>query len=343
MSKKSELRQDLVSGDWILISPGRLKRPGAFIKKKTKRVATPINKCPDDFEHPLRDPRRKPILKYMSGRGLIKNEKDDEQNWEIVVLQNRYPAVNHEDKLIRFHKLGPYAAIKGAGHHDLVITRDHYLNFARMSINVLFRVFVAFRDRYLTLLSDKNIAYISIFHNWGPGAGASIYHPHSQIIAIPVVPPGVTRSLEGSLKYFKDHRTCVHCKMIGAEKKIKKRIIAENSEAIAFAPYASRLPFEVRVFPKRHRPYFENTYDGELMGVVEVLQLVLKSIEKNLHDPDYNLFIHTSPTIDKKRYRYYHWHIEILPKTNILAGFELGTGVELNAIDPDDAAKILRK
>ena len=131
--------------------------------------------------------------------------------------------------------------------------------------------------------------------------------------------------------------------MIDEELKNKKRIIYQNKGAIAFAPFVSKEPFEARIFPKKHMPYFENTLDHDLADMANALQRVLRKIRKNLKDPDYNFFIHTAPLINKKKYKPYHWHIEIRPKISIRAGFELGTGVDINAVDPDDAAKLLRK
>ncbi|HXF44124.1 MAG TPA: HIT domain-containing protein, partial [Candidatus Paceibacterota bacterium] len=122
----------------------------------------------------------------------------------------------------------------------------------------------------------------------------------------------------------------------------KKRIVFENRDAIAIAPFVSREPFELRIFPKKHLPYFENVLDVELENVVDALQSSLRLIEKKLRKPDYNFFVHTAPVKDKGKYRHYHWHIEVIPKTNISAGFELGTGIEINVVDPDNAARFLR-
>ena len=124
--------------------------------------------------------------------------------------------------------------------------------------------------------------------------------------------------------------------------KKKKRIIYENKGAIVFAPFVSREPFELRIFPKKHSPYFENTLDIDLSYIADALQFALKRIEKKLDDADYNFFIHTAPLKNKKRYSHYHWHIEVLPKLNISAGFELSTGIEINVVDPDFAANILK-
>ena len=322
----SELRQDIVSGDWILMAPGRARRPHAYKRKAARKKASKKN-CP--FENPLKD--HESILIY-EGRN----------DWEVVVIENKYPAVMHKNICAVSGRQGPYPKVSGVGHHDLIITRDHHNNFAHLSAIQANQVLEAFRDRYLMLLSDKCLAYISIFHNWGLEAGATVYHPHYQMLAVPVVPPDVEHSLKGSALYFKKHRQCVHCLMIDYERKEKKRIIYENKGAIVFAPFVSREPFELRIFPKKHSPYFENTLDIDLSYIADALQFALKRIEKKLDDADYNFFIHTAPLKNKKRYSHYHWHIEVLPKLNISAGFELSTGIEINVVDPDFAANILK-
>src|SRR3989338_5123340 len=331
MIKNSELRQDLVSGDWIVIAPGRVKRPRDFIRRDAPREKAPIKNC--TFENSPENNDTEPYLVY-----------PNKHTWAIQIVENKNPAVRHlGEKCSVVSRRGPYAIQPGFGHHDIIITRDHNKNFPKLTKSEANLVFQAMRDRYLALFNDKCLEYISIFHNWGPTAGASIYHPHYQLIAIPVVPPDVTHSLNGSRKYFDKHKKCVHCLMIEWERKEKKRIIYENDGAIAIAPYVSRSPFEARVFPKKHLPFFENTYDHDVAAVVDALQNTLKLIYKNLKDPDYNFFIHTAPLKNKEDYKHYHWHIEILPKVAIYAGFELGTGVEINSIDPDTAAKLLVK
>ncbi len=324
----SELRQDLVSGDWIVIAPKRAKRPEQLLKKE-KRIKAAKEDCP--FENPQKSGHGESILAY-----------PDSNNWQVKVVQNKYPAFAHKNIHVKVSRQGLYSTVSGVGHHDLVITRNHDNNFAHLSGQGANLVFKAFQDRYLMFVNDPCLAYVSIFHNWGPKAGASIYHPHYQIIAIPVIPPDINHSLLGSLRYFKKFKKCVHCAMIEEEEKNRRRIIYENKGAIVFTPFVSREPFELRVFPKKHLPYFENTQDEDLKWIVEALQKALIKIEKHLHDPDYNFFIHTAPILNKKKYHHYHWHIEIQPKINISAGFELGTGIEINAVDPDEAAKILK-
>lgn len=335
--KYSELRQDLVSGDWILIAPGRARKPEEFLEKR-KRLKAPKKGCP--FENPATAGGGKPIAIYTKSDIPSATQKD---GWRVQIVPNKYPAVIHDGAIAKLYKKGPYSVIAGVGYHELLITRDHDKNFLEISKEEAVLVFRAFRDRYSTLLDDKEIAYISIFHNWGPKAGASVYHPHYQMIAVPVVPPDVDHSLNGSRRYFEKHKKCVHCVQIAMERKEKKRVIFENEYAIAFAPFVSRYEFEVRIFPKEHLPFFEDTPAYVISCMVETLRHVLRSLKKSLNDPDYNFFIHTAPIKDKLKYKHYHWHIEVQPKINIPAGFELGTGIEINVVDPDMAVRIIKR
>lgn len=322
----SQLRQDPVSGDWIVIAPGRAKK---HISKKQKRLKASVKTCP--FENPQASGNAEPVLLY-----------EGKNSWTLQIIPNRSPAFSPKNICPKILRSGPYSTIEGVGRHDIVITRDHDKDFQNLSSFDAGLVFKAFKERYKILMEDNCPAYVSIFHNWGPKAGASIYHPHYQMISIPVIPPDVQHSLLGSSAYFKKNKKCVHCEMISWEKKIKRRIIFENKGAIVFTPFVSREPFELRVFPKKHLPFFEETLEDDLKFIVEALQKALAKIEKKLGDPDYNFFVHTAPVSGKKNHEHYHWHIEIQPKISVSAGFELGTGIEITVVDPDKAAKILR-
>ncbi|MBI4160273.1 DUF4921 family protein [Candidatus Wolfebacteria bacterium] len=330
MISNSELRQDLVSGDWIVVAPSRRKRPRDTAAALPARVRIPREKCP--FEDPQGNGNGEPLAVYPLRK-----------NWQIQLIRNKYPVLAAHTEICPVAlRRGPYAIIPGRGYHELFITRDHDNNFPKLTPRDAVGLFNAFQNRYRALAKDKCLSYILIFHNWGPMAGASVYHPHYQLIAIPVIPPDVEHSLDGSKRYFKKHRRCVHCTMIAWEKKEKKRVVYENKKAIVVAPFVSRNSFELRVFPKNHTPYFEDTSPRDMELMVDAVQRSLARIEKKLNDPDYNFFIHTAPVANKSRFSHYHWHIEILPKTNIWAGFELGTGIEIVGVDPDQAARLLR-
>lgn len=327
--EKRELRQDLVSGDWVLVSTGRGKRPHQF-KHKSKLKRAPKLGCP--FENP----------KEAGGGGVLLS-LPNEKNWTLQVVPNKYPIVVHADGgPVKNRRHGPFLTVPGVGHHEIMITKDHDANFPRLKLKDATLVLKAFRERYNSLKEDENLEYISNFHNWGPRSGASIYHPHYQILGIPVVPPDVAYSLDGSLKYFRKHKKCVHGAQITWERKQKKRIILEDKNVIAFAPFVSKEPFEMRVFVKKHNPFFEESSDEELKSVAKVLQGALKRLETAVKNVNYNFFIHTAPIKKRGVYQHYHWHIEIVPRLNISAGLELGTNIQVNSVDPNEAARLLR-
>src|SRR3989338_8259306 len=254
----SELRQDLVSGDWVVIAPSRAQRPHGFFARAKKRRRAGKRGCP--FE----DVKR-------SGHSVIFIVSQGKK-WELAFVSNKYPVFRHKNICALIGRRGPYAVTEGVGHHETLITRDHDKNFVHLSDRGRQRVFEALRDRALMLRADPCIAYVSLFHNWGPSAGASLYHPHYQLLAIPVVPPDVELSLAGASRYYRRTGRCVHCAMIAFERKERKRVLYENDGAIAFAPYVSRAAFEVRVFPTQHLAHFENSPDLAMDAVADALR-----------------------------------------------------------------------
>jgi UDPglucose--hexose-1-phosphate uridylyltransferase len=325
----SELRQDLVSGDWVVIATGRAKRPDDFAHFQRIQDDKGIAGCL--FEDPVASGQEKDVLIYHRADG----------EWTLRVFPNKFPAFSNKGEVVRLSE-GPYFAMSGVGHHEIIVTRDHYRQMAVMDVMEIAEVFDAYQDRYLELMNKEDVNYIAIFHNHGKEVGASIPHPHSQLMAIPVVSPYVKLELDGARQYHKSNKHCVYCVMAEYESNEKKRVVFENEEFIAFCPFASRCAFEVWVMPKKHSPYFERTTDKQKIKLAEVFQKGLSSIYKALNDPSYNFYIHSAPC-DGKDYPHFHWHIEILPHTATWAGFELDTGVEISTIQPEVAAEFLRK
>lgn len=330
-SPLSEFRQDLVTRDWVVIATGRAKRPKSFIKDRANNKRFKETLKDDPFKNPQASGNAEPLLVYPGPT------KDD---WSLQVIPNKFPAVKAETPIHK-RKVGPYNVMGGTGYHEVVITRDPEKHIAILDLDKVEEVIRAYRARFEVLRSKEEIRYISIFHNHGPEAGASLAHPHSQIIAIPVMSADVGRSLKGSKRFNDEYGQCVHCKMIDWERKDKQRIIFENDDFIAFCPFISRLAFEVRIFPKNHSAYFETISAKSQRSFAEILQRSLYALYGTLDDPDYNFFIHAAPVKDGP-YDFYHWHLEILPKTAIFAGFELGTGIEISTLEPEKAAEFLR-
>lgn len=329
MSSISELRQDLVSGDWVVIATGRGKRPHDFLKEKAAPFVQPRSACPFESLH------RDAVLVLYRGGARIKKE------WTVQVVPNKYPAFAG-GICAEFRPAGPYQVTDGTGFHEVVVTRDHARSIAEQPQAEIAQIVRAYQERYLAMKQDDCAAYISIFENHGRQAGATVAHPHSQIIAMPVIPPDVGRSLKGSDDYFRRHRECVHCVMLQYELKAKERLVYENAECAVVAPFASKTAFELRIFPKTHQANFEAIAESERRALAAALRVALAKLAKGLRKPDYNFFLHTAPAADTGKFSHYHWHLEILPKTAIWAGFELGTGIEISTISPESAAEFLR-
>jgi UDPglucose--hexose-1-phosphate uridylyltransferase len=323
-----ELRQDPLSGDWIILSPGRAKRPNMLDRApKKKRQAAPKKDCP--FENLQK-----------SGNGTVIQAWPSAKKWKIAVIPNKYPALVHGEACAIDFKKGIYSAAAGFGEHELIVTRDHNTTFADLDLGTATKVLEMFQDRYRAVNDGCN-AYAVAFLNYGPSVGASLWHPHYQILAVPFTPPHVERSVRGARDYFEKTGHCLRCEIMRSEIKYKKRIVDEDRNAIAIAPYASKRPFEVSVMARKHFPKFEETPAPVIRSVAQIMQRTLRRLRTRAGDPDLNFFIHTAP-FSKNGHQYHHWHAEILPNMSYLGGLEFATGIYINIVDPDEAAKILK-
>lgn len=333
----SQLRYNAMIGEWVLFSPRRhdSKKPNDFASKQ-KRPTVAKRACA--FENPQASGNAEPYFTYPSGKQV--------KHWKVQVLSNKFPALDHTvDQQVPsvrdsslFHNV-----VSGYGYHDLLIVKDHTKHLGQYDINSLMVVFQALIERYKQISGDDKISYISMFQNWGQSAGASIAHPHCQIIGLPVLPKHIVRSLHFSQKYHQEKGRCMMCEMIHDELKHAERIIYKTDHAIAFIPYAAQEPFEIIIAPRIHGPYIEQMRDSYVKATVDVFRHALLIVRTTLKDPDYNWYINTAPVSYVDEYPYYHWHIRLVPRSNISAGLELNTGIEMNPIFPEEAVKILKK
>jgi UDPglucose--hexose-1-phosphate uridylyltransferase len=330
----NEFRQDLVSGEWVLFATGRSKRPGEAgaagdnhnpLESQTK------DKCP--FEDP-----------ETSGNQVMATFKtSDGDDWFAKSIKNKYPAVSEGEAGPR-RKIGPYDVTDAKGLHEIIIFRDHDHELYDYSQAEFEEVIKIYQDRFTAMSQYSASKYILIFHNHGPAAGATIKHPHSQIISIPILPPDVKRSVLGSEHYYRENRRRVYDVMLEWEMKEKKRIIYENEIFAACCPFVSKTPYEIRIYGKESHAHFEKIPQEKIPALADIMKVVIGKIGKALNRPDFNYFIHTVPldnTVEDV-HEFYSWHIEILPKMKIEGAFEIGSGVEVNVIDPDEAAALLR-
>ena len=333
-NNNSELRQNLTSGEWILFSPARRsKRPVQFSKAVPPIKKQPKRGCP--FENPKE-----------AGGGVLIASYPNEKSWRIQVVPNKYPVVQVSDEKAKIKKRGKFSHIEGFGHHELVITKHHEHNFPKLSLNDANMLFGVFKDRYEEIAKDKNTAYTTIFHNWGPHSGASIYHPHYQILSTPVVPPMAERSLSNARIYRRKHKECVYCLELRLALEDGQRVIYEDELSVAFAPYAAEEPFGFRVMPKNHTSHFEDATEYEVNSMVKSLQGALKKLDRKIKHANYNFYLHNTPTKHKDRYSFYHWHIQVVPRElkphlGMTGGFELATGIQVNPVRPEESVKML--
>lgn len=327
-----EFRRDPIIGRWIIIATERGKRPVDF---KTEKEQSLNGFCPFCYGHEDKTPAE--IVSYRNH-----GTKPNTEGWWVRVVPNKFPALQIEGSLSRVGE-GMYDKMNGIGAHEVIIeTPDHRIQLHQIEDKKLEDILWVYRDRTVDLKRDKRFEYILIFKNYGVLAGASLSHPHSQLIATPVVPKRVIEELSGGKSYFDYKERCVFCDMIQQEKSDELRIVLENDDFIAFEPYASRFPFETWILPKVHSSEFEDIQKGEVENLARMLKEINRKISKVLDDPPYNYILHNSP-LRENGLPHFHWHIEIIPKLTKVAGFEWGTDFYINPTPPEDAAKFLRE
>ncbi|MCX6357609.1 MAG: galactose-1-phosphate uridylyltransferase [Candidatus Aureabacteria bacterium] len=333
-----ELRKDPILGRWVIISTERAQRPKDFVA------------CP---EKP--DPKNCP---FCGGRENLTppeifafrapHTAPNGPGWEVRVVPNKYPALRVEGDLEKAG-VGMYDRMNGIGAHEVIIeTPDHYTTIEQQSREGVGKILEAYKLRLLDLSKDLRFKYILIFRNQGRTAGASLSHPHSQLIATPVTPKRVKEELAGAREYFDFKDRCIFCDIVRQELDEHSRIVYENEMFVSFCPFASRFPFEIWVIPKRHELDFQSQSPKEMHVLADMMIVTLKKLKAALNNPQYNYLLHTAP-LRRPRKDYwttiehdYHWHIEIMPRLTQMAGFEWGTGFYINPTAPEEAAKYLR-
>ncbi len=334
-----ELRKDPIVQRWVIIATERAKRPMDF---KTPKDVPSSKGCPFcEGNEKMTPPEIFAIRKDGARR--------DGPGWNVRVVPNKFPALRVEGSLDKLG-VGIYDKMNGIGAHEVIIeTTKHEEKIELQSVDSLFKVFNTYKLRLLDLKHDERFRYLLIFKNEGMTAGASLSHPHSQLIATPVTPKRIREELLGAQHYYEYKDRCIFCDIIREEAIQKERIVYENSGFLSFCPFASRFPFEIWIVPRRHSPDFDSMENDELFAFADVMKITLAKLSKALNNPHYNYMLHTGPvrwprrgywtTIDND----FHWHVEIIPRLTNIAGFEWGTGFYINPTIPEEAAKYLRE
>lgn len=328
----SELRRDPITGRWVIISVERGKRPTDFISPSSQRKKGGF--CPFCPGNEYTTPPE--IMAFRSP-----GTKPNTPGWKLRVMPNKFPALEIYGDLNKMGE-GIFDRMNGIGAHEVIVeTPEHFQSLATLPLKTVEDVLWAYYLRLTDLKKDGRFKYVMIFKNEGEVAGASLEHTHSQLIALPIIPKLVREEIEAASKYYDFKDRCIFCDLIAQEIEDGRRVIYQNDGYIAIAPYASRSPFETWILPKVHEPHFYPPREN-FSGLADILQMVLRQMDKILDIPPYNFLIHTSILRDGMN-EYYHWHLELLPKLTKIAGFEWGSGFYINPTPPEEAARFMRE
>lgn len=326
-----QLRKDPVTSRWIIVNAEDPKKPGDYHVEPRERSSKACPFCPGN------EAMTPPEITAYGRKGGAPNGA----GWKLRVIPNKFPALRIEESTDKIGK-GVYDKLGGFGAHEILIeTPDHQKEIADMSLEEAELLVRAYRDRCVDLKKDPRFQYILIFKNYGAAAGASLEHPHSQLIALPIVPSRVKGEVKGAHKHYEYTDRCVFCDMLHQEKSDQKLTVSEDGGFAVITPFASRFPFETWILPTAHESAFEELDDDGVRSLALALKTTLAKMRSVLGDPSYNFMIHSSP-LHTKDTESYHWHIEIIPQLTQVSGFELGTGFYINPTPPEACAAALR-
>lgn len=337
----SELRHDPLHGRWVIIAADRGKRPTDFVYNPEPRDSRFCPFCPGNED------KTPPEVYAVREQG-----SPNEPGWLVRVIPNKFPALTSDGELQR-RAVGIYDAIDSVGAHEVVIeTPDHFAHMSEFSADQLALVLKTWRERLTALMEDERLKYAMLFKNYGSQAGATLAHPHSQIIAMPVVPVAVTQEIACAEEYFKRKERCLLQDILRQERENGERVVIDDERFTAFSPFASRFPYEALIAGREQSHCFTDTSDDDLAHLAKVLKETLARMQAVLSDPPFNLVLHNAPNLNMKPKlsgqfeaieHHFQWYLEIIPRLTTVAGFEWGTGFFINPTLPEEAARNLRE
>lgn len=331
-----ELRQNPATKEWVIIATERAQRPEELTSRMIKPVTNGQYKCPFCPGHEELTPNE--VFAFRSF-----GTKPDTPGWWIRIIPNKFAALLPQGQTERVKMDDFFVHMDGFGRHEVVIeSTDHETSIALMQQKQVEEIFLAYRERYLVLCKEQKHEMIMIFKNHGLGAGTSLHHPHSQIVATPITPSHTRHHLEEAMRFFDDNGKCVYCEIMKKEIKAKERVVVETDNFLCYQPFASRSPFETKVSPKEHASTFGSITPDNAKELAFVMRTILAKLHKSLNNPDYNYVINSAPCHETE-VEYFHWFVHIIPRVSSVAGFELGSGIYINTVVPEAAAKFLRE
>ena len=320
----SELRLDPMTGRWVVIAGERSQRPSDFLPRRLPVEDEPLRPCPFC---PGRDDEVPPPLASYGPQG----------GWRVRVVPNRYPAFSGSEPMVVSH-IGPlFTQAPASGLHEvLVLTPEHNSSWADLSESHAALVMDALRDRMMAHASTPGLRYSQAVVNCGREAGASIEHPHGQLLSMPFIPGEAANELAGFARF---HGNCLLCATIDAEEDDAHRIVAADDRVTTISPFWSGTPYELLIVPRHHNANIQEADAADLAAIGRSVQQALAALRGRLGDIAYNVMFHSAPfrlTGD------FHWHVHVMPKISTRGGFEMGSGVLINVVPPEVAAEELR-
>lgn len=320
----SQLRLNLLTGRWVTVVPSRANRSTDFAPRAQQVESDPERSCP---LCPGADRDEAPLVESVDANG----------NWKMRVIPNRYPAFEGDESLA-VRNLGPvHVMAEASGTHEVFVFQpEHTQRLDMFSDEVIAELMATLKGRLVAHANTPNIRYTQAIVNHGREAGASLAHPHGQLLGLPFV-PGEILEEERAFERFKGG--CIVCTTAEAEANAE-RFVLDNEHATVICPFWSSSPYEMLIMPKSHKQHLADSSDDELTGVGLAIRDALAHLVKALGDIAFNLVFHTAPSHHTGMY---HWHVHLFPKLTTTAGFERGTGVMINIVAPEHAAAELRK
>jgi UDPglucose--hexose-1-phosphate uridylyltransferase len=330
-----ELRLDRTTMDWVVFAPSRARRPDEF-RQAPRPAVEPSDaaSCPFCPGNESRTPAE--VYAIRDAKGTVPSD------WKVRVIPNKFPALRIEESPVRVSDGSLFRRMGGCGAHEVIIeSPDHHTTLLEQPVEHVELVLRAFRARYLDLMRDSRFQAIVLFKNQGEKAGTSLTHPHCQLVATPVVPRKLRLTYQVATDYFDAEGTCLYCVLRDEELAARDRMVVENDQFVAFVPYAAQMPFETWILPRAHQASFGRVEVASLRSLADILKKTLRALDCALDPWDYNLVVQSCARGDEDE-SYFLWHIEIFPRLTTPAGFELGSGMFINPVRPEEAAEFLR-
>jgi len=320
----NQLRLDPLTGRWAVVSTERANRPQAFAPRIAAIQADTTRPCPFC---PGNEEPGAPTLEVL----------DDDGSWRLRVVPNLYPAFEGDAPFVVTNR-GPVftQATAGGIHEVFVLSPDHETPWASLTDDQTGVVMQAISDRIRDHASMPGLRYSQAIVNAGREAGASIEHPHGQLLGMSFVPRELVEEQAGFARFA---GRCLLCTTVDAEESVGYRVVYADEKVLVICPFWSGSPYEMLVIPRAHGPHLHHAPTNDLLAVGRALKIALGRLRDTLGDVSYNLVFHSAPYRAPEPY---HWHVHVVPKLTTVAGFELGTGVLINIINPEQAAAELR-